>query len=147
MGMFDEVRVNDIAHENFDNAHEGLIFQTKDLECEMFEYRVSGNQLLIEAERGNNGYVRHKTPVVYDFSGVAHIYTDHKIDDIEYWIKYDFTFEDGILSDVTAYDIEPTRSQKRKLFESQNQQTGIHHPLILDEFHLLTEQIINNKKG
>ena len=46
MGIYDEVRAINVSHENFDSKHNNLKFQTKDLECEMFEYCLFNNDLI-----------------------------------------------------------------------------------------------------
>ena len=102
MGMYDEVRAINVSHENFDSKHNNLTFQTKDLECEMFEYCLFNNDLYIEAERGGDGYVRHDKAIKSDYSGSARVYTDYTRNKVEYWIEYDLTFENGALVDVVA---------------------------------------------
>ena len=52
MGMYDEVKAINVSHDNFDKNHNGLLFQTKSLEVEMFEYCIFNNALYLQAERG-----------------------------------------------------------------------------------------------
>lgn len=114
MGMFDELRAINITHEKFDRAHNGLRFQTKDIECQMFDYCVFNGVLYIEAEYGADGYKRHDKAVKSHHTGEVNIYTDLTTNDIEYWIEYDLMFENGVLIDVVAHEPAIKRNRQDK---------------------------------
>lgn len=118
MGMFDEVRAINISHANFDKKHNNLTFQTKDLECELFEYCVFNNDLYVQAEYGEDGYVRHNKAIKSKQSGTVNIYTDFTRNKIEYWVEYDLVFENGELVDVITYD-ERIRKDHRDISGSR----------------------------
>lgn len=113
MGMYDEVRAINIAHDNFDNSHNGLVFQTKCLESEMFEYCVFNNALYLQLERGGEtGWTIHAPALKSDYSGTVNIYTDYTRDDVEYWIEYELELKDGEIIAVTAYDVRVTKDNR-----------------------------------
>lgn len=113
MGMYDEVRAINIAHDNFDNNHNGLVFQTKCLESEMFEYCVFNNALYLQLERGGEtGWTIHAPALKSDYSGTVNIYTDYTRDDIEYWIEYELELKDGEIIAVTASDVRVTKDNR-----------------------------------
>lgn len=103
MGMYDEFRVINIAHENFDSNHKNLNFQTKDLECELSEYCVFNGQLYLEAEHSGDGYVRHSEAIKSDHTGTVSIYTDVTRSKVTWWVEYDLVFENGMLIDVVSH--------------------------------------------
>lgn len=138
MGMYDDLRVVNISHDNFKKKHNNLSFQTKDLECEMFEYLVFNGDLYIQAERGGDGNViRHEKAIKSDFSGEVNIYTDFTQLGVEYWIEYDLIFKDGVLVEVKAHDAK-VRKDKRDM-SKKYPTTPNDNRTILDEFSSYTQ--------
>ena len=111
--MYDEIRAINIAHDNFDKSHNGLVFQTKCLESEMFEYCVFNNTLYLQLERGGEtGWTIHAPALKSDYSGTINIYTDYTKDKVEYWIEYDLELKDGEIIGVTAYGVKVVKDNR-----------------------------------
>lgn len=101
MGMFDEVVTLRVAHEKFKPEHNGLIFQTKCLECELMRYSIFNNVLYIERSCNADGkYTEHDIAVKSDYSGTVNIYTDYEVCGVRYWIEYGLLLKDGVIADV-----------------------------------------------
>lgn len=110
MGMYDEVKAINVSHDNFDKNHNGLLFQTKSLEVEMFEYCIFNNALYLQAERGGvAGWTWHDKAIKSDHSGTVNIYTDYTRNKVKYWVEYDLILEDGEIIDVIPYDVRVTK--------------------------------------
>lgn len=110
MGMYDEVKAINVSHDNFDKNHNGLLFQTKSLEVEMFEYCIFNNALYLQAERGGAaGWTWHDKAIKSDHSGTVNIYTDYTRNKVGYWVEYDLILENGEIIDVMAYDVRVTK--------------------------------------
>lgn len=114
MGMFDTVRAYLVGHSGFKTKHNGMSFQTKDLENNLSEYCIF-NGVLYEVRDGKEN-VRHPQALESEYTGVLNIYTHTSDRDFEYWIEYDLTFKQGRISDVFAYEEEITKD-KRDLSE------------------------------
>lgn len=112
MGMFDEIRALNIAHDNFNDMHNGYTFQTKDLDCDMSRYCIFNGELYQELD--NEGYQskRHSKAVKFHFTGVINMYTYINKDRLELWVEYDLKFSDGNLVDVIAKDVEVTEDRR-----------------------------------
>ena len=111
MGMYDEVRAINITHDNFKMEHNNLTFQTKDLECEMFEYCIFNNELYLEAD-SCGGYRRYDKAQKTEYNGIVNIYTDFTHSDVEYWIEYDLVIKNGEVIDVIAYEERAIKNNK-----------------------------------
>ncbi len=111
MGMFDEVRAINISHENFNQEHNGHIFQTKDLDCYMSEYCVFNGVLYQEVDK-SGPYKRHDYALTLDYSGTLNIYTDISDDGIEQWVEYDLIFNLGELVDVVPHEVRVTEDNR-----------------------------------
>lgn len=105
MGMYDEVKIFRIKHEKFKPEHNGLVFQTKCLECEMMAYSVFNNELYIEAQRHDDGSLEcHDIAIKSDHSGEVDIYTNYERDGVEYWVEYRLAIKDGVIIDILRAD-------------------------------------------
>lgn len=101
MGMFDEIRAINITHTKFNILHNGPVFQTKSLDCDMSEYCVFNGVLYRETD--NSGvFKRFDHAVKVDFSGELNLYTTIRKDGIEFWVEYDLVLDSGIIVDVIA---------------------------------------------
>lgn len=114
MGMFDTVRAQNIVHKNF--KHNGVSFQTKDLECELSDYIIFNGRLWLERD----GAAEEELSCAVDtnFEGNLCIYTSVTHNDITKWIEYCLTFDHGSLVGVELME-ERISSDKRDLSESR----------------------------
>lgn len=112
MGMFDEMRAINISHKNFDSNHNGLTFQTQDLECDISGYCVFNGVLYQEVDNNNGEYKRHDRALKHDYNGDLNIYTHTRENGIESWVEYDLKFKDGELVDVVPYEVRVTKDNR-----------------------------------
>lgn len=111
MGMLDEVRAINICHNNFDQRHNGLIYQSKSLGCEGSLYCIFNGTLYQEADNSAE-FTQHDYAVKVPYSGELNIYTYIEQDNIEYWVDYDLFFESGTLIDVVALGVHITNDNR-----------------------------------
>lgn len=96
MGLFDEVRCQ---HPLPNPAHQGLLFQTKDLECLMDEYVVTRRGRLV---RTRSGWLQQRArrvacPIHQDLR----VYTSVEVEPEEReWVEYVFRFSAGKVTRV-----------------------------------------------
>lgn len=111
MGMFDEVKPVNISHGSFKQSHNGYMFQTKSLECDMSEYCVFNGVLYQEVDNSEK-FKRHDYAMRFDYSGDLNIYTHIVEGGVERWVEYDLVFKEGELVDVVPYEERVTRDDR-----------------------------------
>lgn len=107
MGMFDEVKAMNICHKNFNRQHNGHVFQTKSLDCDMSEYCIFNGVLYQEVDKSGENKC-HDYAIETGYSGELNIYTHITENSVTYWVEYDLIFDSGKLVDVVKYDIRVT---------------------------------------
>lgn len=109
MSRFDDVRAINIAHKNFDPAHNHHFFQSKSLDCTGSGYCIFNGVLYQETDNQEiddiDSTIRHEFAVPMDYSGTLNIYDRIQSGSIVKWIEYDLIFEGGRLIDVSPYPL------------------------------------------
>lgn len=106
MGMYNELHAINISHKNFDRAHNGLLYQTKDLDCDLSVYCVFNGQLYQKSDNSSSEALK------IDYTGGINIYTINERNSVERWIEYDLIFNDGKLVDVAPYEVKVTKDNR-----------------------------------
>lgn len=111
MGMFDEVKAMNICHKNFNRQHNGHVFQTKSLDCDMSEYCIFNGVLYQEVDKSGENKC-HDYAIETSYSGELNIYTHIEEYGVTCWVEYDLVFDSGKLIDVVAYEVRVTEDKR-----------------------------------
>ena len=98
MGLFDDVRCEMPLPDGYDPDRKRT-FQTKDLGCDMGDYRITGDGRLI---RESEGYFPNEKLGETDFHGWLNFYD--WVSETSEWHEYNAKFTDGKCVEITTVD-------------------------------------------
>lgn len=103
MGMYDNLWCRRLLPDGLDGNE--YTFQTKDLECCLFQYEIREDGLLVQYEVDEDGEINRSVPPrLIDYHGYIKFYhgiTNKTTYDVE-WHEYAAKFTDGKLVEITA---------------------------------------------
>ena len=99
---YDTLQPINLVHENFNANHNGVLFQTKDLDtCNLVNY-VIFNGAVYQSTDDHLNLLESAEKI--DFTGTVHFYSDVQRHHIEEWISYDLILDAGEIIDVVAHE-------------------------------------------